>query len=247
MEKANYTRSLLVISVILIVLHAGVLFAQEGCFVPTVPSIVEYPEGWSDGCPIQSTSGTIERNGYVDLALDSGCAPCSPYTWSVSGKGFSLTNAVTETPSNRLRASSISCGVASVVVQDACGAMASVKVRSTYGHWELATVVCENEQMDVWDILEGMPIDDIMYMVVVGADRICQMQCYDCCADVINQSHPFKFYESRPLDPGRAIYLTPVTITGYDGSSCRGLKMTYPSFWEYASIRSVSKMKWVCP
>ncbi|MBA7716217.1 hypothetical protein ES703_125284 [subsurface metagenome] len=58
-----------------------------------------------------------------------------PYTWAVTGTGFSLSNPTTQDPFNTLNASSGACGTALIHVTDICGNEVTGRVPCTAGSW----------------------------------------------------------------------------------------------------------------
>ncbi|MBA7670425.1 hypothetical protein ES703_78571 [subsurface metagenome] len=65
-----------------------------------------------------------------------------PYTWSVSGEGFSLAKDVTEDLVNTLHASPSACGTALINVIDICGNETFGCVLCTNGFWALDENIC---------------------------------------------------------------------------------------------------------
>lgn len=60
-----------------------------------------------------------------------------PYTWSISGEGFSFTNPVTQEPVNSLYAAPGACGTCRISVLDICGNECSGAVLCSAGDWVL--------------------------------------------------------------------------------------------------------------
>jgi len=58
-----------------------------------------------------------------------------PYSWTVTGLGFSLASEITDVPSNTLLAGPGAAGTAFIEVTDICGFKCSGYVRSTAGQW----------------------------------------------------------------------------------------------------------------
>ena len=104
---------------------------QEGINVPTIPNQytpLPVPELQFD----TNNPDEIARNSSIPINVIGGC---SPYTWSVSGNGFTLTNATTNGLTNTLNADTKACGRATIIVTDACGETASGYVKCTTGQW----------------------------------------------------------------------------------------------------------------
>ena len=78
-----------------------------------------------------TSAETIEGTDSVVVAVTGNC---TPFTWEVSGSGFSLENEETIGASNLL-ISDGACGSAVITVTDACGNVATAAVRCTNGQW----------------------------------------------------------------------------------------------------------------
>ena len=88
-------------------MHSSGATAQDGCFVPTVPKNVEGIENWVSKPNIYSSSETIAPDGSINLRVDTGGHGCPAYTWSVSGKGYSLLGTTTYSDTEIV---TLSCG-----------------------------------------------------------------------------------------------------------------------------------------
>lgn len=75
---------------------------------------------------------TIEREDSGTIVVTGGS---SPYTWEVSGTGFSLDSEETTDGDNILYADETSCGSATITVTDGVGNTTTFYVRSTEGEW----------------------------------------------------------------------------------------------------------------
>jgi hypothetical protein len=86
-----------------------------------------------------NSAETIGRPGSAAVyALDGK----PPFTWKVSGAGFSLAASRITGRANTLIADDSSCGTANISVKDACGNTAKGAVRSTEGTWVSVGAVC---------------------------------------------------------------------------------------------------------
>lgn len=98
--------------------------------ISTVTGTAQFSEDWflewDPGNPDE-----INRNNSVSLKVISGSPP---YTWSVSGTGFTLEDDTTQDLSNTLYADSTAC-VATVSVTDSRGQIVSGDVRCSCGGW----------------------------------------------------------------------------------------------------------------
>ena len=85
----------LIILLQLLILPAFVLAVGSSCLV-TIPKALTFQDGWFGDPESSSSSEEIAPGGEVDLYADSGGFGCPPYTWSVSGTGYSLDKAETK-------------------------------------------------------------------------------------------------------------------------------------------------------
>ena len=102
-------------------------------------------KGITDPCSIAHTSvsydsdnpATIARNDSdIEITISDGIGP---FTWAVSGTGFSLGSATTTGRSNTLNADGTACGSATITVTDVCSDSDTGYVRCTSGQWVLKT------------------------------------------------------------------------------------------------------------
>lgn len=75
---------------------------------------------------------TIARNSSISVTATGGCPP---YTWSVSGTGFTMASASTQAATNNLVADGTACGIALITVTDKCGYSSSGIVQCLTGTW----------------------------------------------------------------------------------------------------------------
>lgn len=108
--------------------------------------VCECPSGtfaFDDG----STDDTIDPGGTISIYIVEGCPP---YSWSVSGTGYSLGSAQTTTNENTLTSANGACGVAyalqaKVTVTDNCGEEVEFTIRNTGGsQWVRVGAFCNN-------------------------------------------------------------------------------------------------------
>lgn len=119
-------------------------FSSDQCIPPdcppnisTIQGTVEYPAGWLlEWDP--NNPQVINRNGSVAVNVISGVPP---YSWSVSGSGFSLATDETQGLSNTLYADDTAC-VATVTVTDSRGQIVSGDVRCSCGNWDYKGDYC---------------------------------------------------------------------------------------------------------
>ena len=82
------------------------------------------------------SDATIVREATAAVAItDSLGTKGSPYSWSVSGTGFTLDNAVTTGLTNTLNADATACGTATITVTGCGSTVVTGYVRCTTGQW----------------------------------------------------------------------------------------------------------------
>ena len=97
------------------------------------PDEIIYPPDWFPEFQYNPDNPEeIDRNSSVTISVIGGTAP---YTWSVSGNGFSLSQNETEGLSNTLYANNDACGPAIITVTDAGSETVEGAVRCSAGHW----------------------------------------------------------------------------------------------------------------
>jgi len=114
---------------------------------------------------------------YITDSLGTG----GPYTWSVSGTGFTLNSTQTEGLSNTLNADGGSCGSATIKVTGCAETVVTGYVRSTegsWGAWQEVCVDCASADNFPCTIIEG----NIRYYTGVGcicpeASNTCPLYC----------------------------------------------------------------------
>jgi hypothetical protein len=97
----------------------------------TVTGNYNYFSGWFPAFQYDPNNPEeIDRSSSEAISVIGGI---SPYTWSVSGNGFNLSQSQTTGLSNTLNADGTACGAATITVTDACGDTATGYVRCTKG------------------------------------------------------------------------------------------------------------------
>lgn len=90
----------------------------------------------------ETSAETVAPNSSCTVAVSDAGGKCGPFTWTVSGTGFSLENETTIGPSNTLIADASACGSAEINVIGCDGKTgASGFVRCTIGRW-IAGGIC---------------------------------------------------------------------------------------------------------
>lgn len=86
---------------------------------------------WND----PGSADTVARNANCTVAILDTLGKGGPYSWAVSGTGFTLTDATTIGLSNTLNADATACGTATVTVTGCGGTAVTGYVRCTTGNW----------------------------------------------------------------------------------------------------------------
>jgi len=130
---------------------------------------------------IYASSLTIAPEGTITLYVDSGGTACPPYSWSVSGVGYTLDKNTTEndleTVTLTAPASSGTCGTdydiyATVTVTDDCGVTDEIEIRNTAGRW----VICYTFSQ-ACSIASCQCEDDGDGYYIIGNHRIYHREC----------------------------------------------------------------------
>ena len=132
--KANYTTHIYVIFALKVPPNKQGL--PEG--VTCECTCVVYPCGETCDCTdfawASSLNATIARSASIFVSVAD--TSCGPFSWAVSGTGFTLDNAVTAGVVNVLNADASACGVATVTVTGCDSTVVTAYVRcSEGGHW----------------------------------------------------------------------------------------------------------------
>ena len=98
---------------------------------------------------------TIARNTSVEVRVADGLGP---YTWSVTGTGFSMLHPTTAGVINEVVADNTACGLATVTVTDYCRDTTVGYLRCTEGQW-----VEDCESLDPDSNCNGPSISDVVY------------------------------------------------------------------------------------
>jgi len=105
--------------------------AGDSCFqgFSTLPGSVKYALKWDPNNPDE-----IARNRDAEVKVIGGIPP---YTWSISGNGFELSQNQSDNVFNILHADGNACGAAAITVTDCDGVSVMGYVRCTIGRWVL--------------------------------------------------------------------------------------------------------------
>lgn len=120
------------------------------CVVPTVPGNASNIAKWVLAPVLYASSDTAERQEEVDAWVDCQGWGSPPFTWTVTGTGFSLSKARTysDQETNVLSAGGTACGSAIIQVSDSRGVTASGSVRCpSSGKWEPKGYYCGFDQV----------------------------------------------------------------------------------------------------
>lgn len=102
----------------------GCTMVSVDCLDCATCAAVAYDDAGSDD--------TIARNNSATVAVTGGCGP---FSWTVSGTGFTLDSATTSGLTNTLNADGTACGTAKITVTDACENTTDGFVQCTTGAW----------------------------------------------------------------------------------------------------------------
>ena len=89
-----------------------------------------------------SSAATVAQNNSCTVVITG---LNTPFTWSVSGTGFTLDNATTEGLTNTLNADGSACGSATITVTGCDGTVATGYVRCTTGTWTSWIYTCGSD------------------------------------------------------------------------------------------------------
>lgn len=117
----------------------GAEFDQENNFGATYWKSWQYDESWYFKWDPNNPE-TLTRNSSVTISITGGIPP---YTWEVSGTGFTMEENQTMGLSNTLIADGTACGSATITVTDAFDALITGYVRCTTGQWSNKIYGCK--------------------------------------------------------------------------------------------------------
>ena len=153
----------------------------EGNITSTLPDDWQYDLSWLFYWNPDNPQ-EIDRNSSVEISVIGGFPP---YTWSVSGNGFSLSLNETEGSSNALIADSTACGAATIEVIDNYGVPVTGYVRCTAGQWVDESVLCYVSTMTS-TACYGIPLGQYRYQVLIVKPFVGEIACDQiCCAEVL--------------------------------------------------------------
>jgi len=145
MLKVKIPKIFLMILTCIFCLHLSGLTVADECWDseagdPTFTGNHNYPSGWFPEFQYDPNNpDEIDRNSSVTISVIGGT---SPYTWSVSGTGFSIPSSTTDR-TNALSANNLACGSAAITVTDNCGDSCTGYVRCTAAsRWAIKTSEC---------------------------------------------------------------------------------------------------------
>jgi hypothetical protein len=177
---------------------------------PTFTDDYNYTDNWNTSPELDpSIPEEIAPNSSIPLTVSGGC---SPYTWSVSGTGFTLENEGQPTgATNTLYADGTACGSATITVTGCSGPPVTGYVRSTEGQWSADDFYdsgCGTAPLHgcyVNEVRGHMRLHIIAWCIYTGSDGcgICNTNCEEVTGtpmdDVdISCNHP-TYHECFPL------------------------------------------------
>ena len=101
---------------------------------------LEFNPGYNFEFDDTLTADTILPGSHETIYTSGGCPP---FSWTVSGSGFSFASDETDTEYNQLDTSASACGPGGITVNDACGNVVTGTIRCTAGSWSPGTVYNE--------------------------------------------------------------------------------------------------------
>lgn len=140
---------------------ARLLDQIEICFEVCNDDGVEYSDTWS--------ADTIARNGTATVTVLNPSGLGGPFNWSVSGTGFSMGAAQTESGVNTLYAGPTACGTATIYISTCTGRVIQGYMRCITGRW------VAQPRTTVW------PYEPVVTGTIRGKYYICDgsvPQCY---------------------------------------------------------------------
>jgi len=128
-------------------------YQLDGDYYPSQIVATTYSGGqcwfavWVVKCPpsvefewdTENSPETIGQDTSVTVYVEGGV---SPFTWTVSGTGYTLAEARTSGRANTLIASASACGTATITVTDECEDEVVGQVRNTTGAWTFKGAYC---------------------------------------------------------------------------------------------------------
>ncbi|TES91812.1 MAG: hypothetical protein E3J94_03305, partial [Desulfobacteraceae bacterium] len=196
--------------------------SQEGINVPTIPNQytpLPVPELQFD----PSNPDEIARNSSIPINVIGGCPP---YTWSVSGNGFSLAESQTQELSNTLIADSTACGAATITVTGCSGPPVTGYVRCTTGTWSAQTYTCGSNYGNQNHGRCIVTIGKYRHQDWVGC-----VHCSEPICSMLFDSYDDCLY----ADPAGAYGCTNGCSSTYCGGNCR------------IACTSNRRQEWICP
>jgi hypothetical protein len=145
MLRVKPSKIVLMILTFVFCLHLSGLTVADDCWDregggPTVTGDYTYPPGWFPEFQYNPNNpDEIDRNSSVEISVIGGTPP---YTWQVSGNGFSIPSSTTDR-TNTLSADDTACGAATITITDDCPTVATGYVRCTAGKWVEKASICE--------------------------------------------------------------------------------------------------------
>ncbi len=206
MPKTNILKIGIVVLLIVFCLHLNGRSIAGDCDdlghskgTPIITGNHSYPAGWLSTADsdieydTENSAETVDRN---DSATISVIGNNAPFTWSVSGIGFTLDNAKTTGFTNTLNADNTACGSTTITVTGCDGTVATGYVRCTTGQWGTAQSGCilsgtpdthsfnENSGILVMTKTQGKYLQENKVLLIAG----CSCATLDCSDSCDNES-----------------------------------------------------------
>lgn len=194
---------------------------DHGYLLPT-----DYPLTWDPSNQIE-----IQPGQSIDLTVICGTPP---FTWQITGTGFSLSSPVTEHRTNTLKALDTGCGTATITVKDSSQQQITGTVRSTAGQWNLIWTcgwwetaysrqgIIEPHRYEVW------------YWCPNNSDWKDALPCYEACPEPASCEPPGACPAGIAADPWGQGY-------NFTGFCCK-----ISAQWILTPSK-INKYAWGCP
>lgn len=144
MSKVKISKIVLMILLFVFYLHLSGLTVADDCWDredggPTFTGDHNYPPDWFPEFQYDPNNPEeIDRSSSETISVIGGFPP---YTWQVSGIGFSIPTSTTDR-TNTLSADNTACSTATITVTDNHGVPITGYVRCTTGQWVIKSSIC---------------------------------------------------------------------------------------------------------
>jgi len=195
--------------------------------VPTITGDHNYTDNWFPKIQFDPANpDEIALNSSISIKIIGGC---SPYTWSVSGTGFSLEEPQTTGLTNTLITDDTACGTATITVTGCFGPPETGYVRSTTGQWGNTIFLCGNSLIGCSPCTTTKGNIRVTYC----EDCYCPDTCYTCENYFIKAGECFA--------PGSTLHWCE------NPWLCGGNNFCGPGQPGHYGLQAVQQKEWICP